>query len=780
MAIEVVSGYKPIAWQEKMHSSHWEYAWLLGAKGTTDIDARIYDAELQAYVTVRWLLENRRRPCVLSWTRAGWRKVWASAPYFEGIGPMYRVRLACGREICVSSHHRFLTQRGFVRTHDLTLKDAVFCPQNLPAKLQSDVACALSGSGRALDLTDDYWKGLGQYDGRLLTELEVAQEFFPSSAELLVNACESPSGSGSSHAQTPGSTGLPGILPLDDKIVFFYYASSGAMPRPDRASRVLCEFDEHSSQVWQDVLSGDIGDLEPTLASSDTRHNALWEYRSVSSEREKLLSNNPKLSQQALVSDAPSTGEGSLFCVDEEPLLNVSCDGITSQHSRVESIEYLGHRAYFDLHVPGSHNYVAEGMVHHNSAKTRCGIEELIACAMESPGTRYIIARKTLPSLRDSTWNEFENVLPDGLVRYSNKNERLVELVNGSVFLGRPLDDPKKFESIEISGFLVDEGDEIEEPMYTTLQSRVRQMLTDASGKRYQPRYRGIIASNPPEEDHWLVRKFMDIKPKGHVVFQSATFDNVANLPTGYIDHLKSIYTPDMQQRMIYGQLGKVHKGRPVFPQFSRGNYIVPMQIDPKMPVYRCFDFGFNRPACVWLQIYGGQVRVIGEMLGQRIYLDDFLREKIFPYEADVLGLNSGTVFRGFCDPAGSQESDKGKSSIEILNEHGIFPVYRKTRIEEGIKAVKHFLDSADNGEPNFQVHPRCTKLIEGFRGGYHRLDGEESPNKDGFYDHLFDALRYGAVHIHKRLKWGSMQAVVNEMEDGVSYGKRTGYRRER
>ncbi len=372
--------------------------------------------------------------------------------------------------------------------------------------------------------------------------------------------------------------------------------------------------------------------------------------------------------------------------------------------------------------------------------KTKSAIEELLACAMEFPGTRYIIGRKTLPSLKDSTWREFITSVPEGLISDYNKNDRNVTLHNGSVFMGRPLDEMKKFESIEIAGFLLDEVDEVEKEIWDTLKTRVRQMVV-VNGVRTKPRYRNIVVSNPPDEDHWLVDTFFSIKPKGHTVFQSTTFDNAQNLPDGYIDTLKATYSEDMQQRMIFGQLGKVHRGRPVFPQFARGNFIRTFEIDPKLPLYRSFDFGFNRPACVWIQIFGTQIRVVGEQLGKRIYLDDFVREKVLPYERDVLRVPEKIIFRAFCDPHGSDESDKGRTSTEILNDFGIFPIHRRTRIQEGIKAIKHFLDTQHEDEhkqmvPNFMIHPRCTNLIEGFRGGFHRLDGEDEPFKDNHYDH--------------------------------------------
>lgn len=390
------------------------------------------------------------------------------------------------------------------------------------------------------------------------------------------------------------------------------------------------------------------------------------------------------------------------------------------------------------------------------SGKSRAALEELKMCALEHPGTTWLIGRKTLPSLKDSTWKEFLLTLDENLIKYQNKNDRLVQLINGSTFIGRPLDDPKKFDSMQISGFMIDEADEIEKDIYDTLKSRVREM----PGGRI-PRYRTFLVLNPCEEDHWIPQMFLHEKPYDHAMYQSSTFDNMANLPPDYIKTLMATYTPDMQQRMLHGMFGKVHKGRPVYPQFSRGEYIRTIEPVQKYPIYRCLDFGFNRPAITWIQFVDGQLRILAEKLGHRIYLDDFLKDHVFPFEKELWGI--WPKYLAICDPRGSDESDKGQSSIDILNDFGIYPLHRRTRIQEGIKAIKHLLDTKNNeGEPNLLVHPRCKNFIEGARGGYHRIDGSEEPEKDGFYEHVQDTVRYGAVMLLRRHKLNAASALLD------------------
>lgn len=393
------------------------------------------------------------------------------------------------------------------------------------------------------------------------------------------------------------------------------------------------------------------------------------------------------------------------------------------------------------------------------SGKTVACIQELLACAMETPGTTYLIGRKTLPSLLDSTWKALHKILPEKLIKEENKQLRNITLVNGSTFIGRPLDEPRKFDSMEISGFFIDEADEVDKEIYDTLKTRVREQVI-IDGKRVRPRYRTIIGLNPTEEDHWIPQLFLHEPPAGHKLFFSSAIDNMENLPEGYIEELRATYSSDMLVRQLYGQFGKVHKGRPVYPQFSRGNYVFPFEVTKGATVFRFHDFGFNRPAILWTHFINGQLQVIAEKMGQRIYLQDFIadwrayEETLFP---------AGTPFRDFCDPHGADETDKGSSSVSILNEHGIYPVYRRTFIEEGIKAIKELMDTKNHaGDLRFMIHPRCKILIEGLRGGYHRVDGDEQPEKDNYYDHLCDCLRYGAIHLTRRWKSNSMQAVLN------------------
>ena len=390
------------------------------------------------------------------------------------------------------------------------------------------------------------------------------------------------------------------------------------------------------------------------------------------------------------------------------------------------------------------------------SAKTTFAIRELQAQALRNPGGSYLIARKTLPSLRDTTYKAFFQHTESALIKRHNKAFNTVELVNGAQFMFRPLDDMEKFKSMEISGFFIDEANEIEEEMYNTLISRVRERIDGRT-----PFYRTIIAHNPGDDQEWIPQRFLYRKPPNHEIHFSSTIDNAKNLPPDYIESLKATYSEDALERMLYGRYGKVFSGRPVFPQFAKNLHLYVRSLTPleKAPIFRGIDFGYNKPACVWMQFDEGQVRILHAIKGKEIYLEDFIKDHILKIEQEFWP-NWKPGFKCFCDPAGSQESDKGRSSIEILQDYGIQAMYRRTKIEEGLKAIKHFMDTTTGGVPNLLIDPRAVALIDAWKGGYRWDSKGEKPDKTSGYDDVSDAARYPIVGLYRRMRFGNAEKV--------------------
>jgi len=195
-----------------------------------------------------------------------------------------------------------------------------------------------------------------------------------------------------------------------------------------------------------------------------------------------------------------------------------------------------------------------------------------------------------------------------------------------------------------------------------------------------------------------------------------------------------------------------------VVANFSEQLHINPkLQFMPESLLYRGWDFGYHRPACVFAQIDPmDRMAVLHVLIGRDIIIDDF---------ADQVLQLSNTRFprcvaQDYCDPAGVQVTDKSeKTSIQILNSKGIYPSYRKSTVEDGLNLIRRRLGLLIGDRPALQIHPNCQYLSDAMifgctykQDGVHiRGDGmnEGMAEEKNYFLHGLDALRYIFVNLY-------------------------------
>lgn len=188
------------------------------------------------------------------------------------------------------------------------------------------------------------------------------------------------------------------------------------------------------------------------------------------------------------------------------------------------------------------------------------------------------------------------------------------------------------------------------------------------------------------------------------------------------------------------------YAGKPAFPEWKPDFVTDSLPLNPELPIWRGWDFGYHRPAVVWAQLHGG-LYVHGEVMGEGMTLQRFIDECVFPYQERIFP--EGVTYIDAADPAGKQVSDKSDhTSFTILSNRGIFPLAKKTEIKEGLTLIRNSM-VADK----FRSHERCKILNAGDAGGYRYPEATkgnpnpELPLKDGYFDHLQDARRYIVVN---------------------------------
>jgi hypothetical protein len=375
------------------------------------------------------------------------------------------------------------------------------------------------------------------------------------------------------------------------------------------------------------------------------------------------------------------------------------------------------------------------------SGKTKMLVWEDILLALEFPGSLGVVYRKTYPALRDTTKRDYITECPPEIIANIVKSEgrEEIEFINGSKTLFRSLDDYKKLGSTQFDRISVDEALELTKDDFLMLSmGRLRGKVGPL---------RMMLATNPPNRDHWAYDFFVEHATTDTAVFHYSTHDNVEHLPAEYVARLESM--PEAwKKKYVRGEWGIAVDGAAVFGEFREAFHVTDGKAIPGVPILRGWDFGFHHPACCWVQVAPtGHVVVLHELMGKDLDLRAFgqqviaTSDRLYPY-AD---------FVDYCDAAGSQVNDRGPSATDILRrEFKLHPRFRRMGIHESIERLRYLLGRLTNGRPLLQFDRSCVLLIDAFGGGYimeeHPQPGKELPKKDNYYDHLVDALRYCVV----------------------------------
>jgi len=243
-----------------------------------------------------------------------------------------------------------------------------------------------------------------------------------------------------------------------------------------------------------------------------------------------------------------------------------------------------------------------------------------------------------------------------------------------------------------------------------------------------------------------------------------------------------------------------VAAGRPYYPEFLLNPTLFVQKLTFLLdaPVYRGWDFGFRMPACVWSQYSPKSDRfwAIRELMPTNIsthamvtlvrYLsgqEDESEVEKYPAalqwllwmrkqrEKDIAkGLDpipappwfgTGCHFIDYSGPEALKRSatveheHSARTDAEVLRSKGVTLNMLSTSIEARETIMRKLLVRRRNdGLPGLFLDPACRLLINGFNGGISYPEATKmtpqptQPKRDGFYEHIHDALNYTAINV--------------------------------
>lgn len=236
-------------------------------------------------------------------------------------------------------------------------------------------------------------------------------------------------------------------------------------------------------------------------------------------------------------------------------------------------------------------------------------------------------------------------------------------------------------------------------------------------------------------------------------------------------------------------------KGDVFFPEFVANpeKFIKRMPGLMNRPVYRGWDFGYRKPACVWFQYDPtiGRVWLLRELLPEYIdthafrdlilYLSGQLPLEVLVERKRTRALHYVDLIRRadhlpdppwfepsinpiqFIDYGGHEATEVSakvegqhaeRTDRDILAAGGINLSCHFVTPDAGEKVYRRLLADRPDGMPGLMFDPACRMLIQGFGGGLSYQRGtkdnpmRETLFKDGLYENLFDAGKYGIVNV--------------------------------
>ena len=345
------------------------------------------------------------------------------------------------------------------------------------------------------------------------------------------------------------------------------------------------------------------------------------------------------------------------------------------------------------------------------NGKTTVLCQKGIVLLLAFPGYRIIIARRLLSDLKKSTMETFFAQLEGGksssyILRHDETNS-ITDFKNGSRVIWIHLDtaDEMSLRGLETNSVIIDQGEEIAESVYLTLDSRVgrwagakvpeymhpEKFPKDARGNARPPSYM-MVGVNPDVEFHWFWRRYHYDSPQWQMEFNSThdyvergTDENAYDPET-----IKQLKTRDQewQDRFFLGKWGV---GEGTIHNVSKDSVLTVTQdwlenLLNKSALYRSLDHGESSPTCcTWWACYKGQ---------HFCYREYYVPNQVVSYhrrEIDALGV------RGIFD---------GQRRVEIKEKYVITladpQLFKKTTQKYGSfwTTAQEYLDSNIDAPP--------------------------------------------------------------------------------
>ncbi len=339
---------------------------------------------------------------------------------------------------------------------------------------------------------------------------------------------------------------------------------------------------------------------------------------------------------------------------------------------------------------------------------------------------KMLIVRKTLPSLKKSTYEEALGIIQDMALESFisiNKTDMVWEYKpnRNKIFWGS-LDDAGKWKSTAFNDIWMEEGMDYEYHDYQVLSLYNRAPATDGLPNQF------YISENPVDEFHWTKTQIIDQLPKDSFELIHSTYNDNPYYPEDKKKQLELIALTDPNFYRIYklGEWG-------ILEGLIYTNYDIVSEFPTEGNFYMGLDFGFNDPT----------VLVEHCEKDREIWERELFYESGYTNADFIKWLNANEIDKNIPIYADSEDPNR----IEEIRREGynIIPAKKgKDSVLSGINFCKKFKYHIHENSVNIKRENKsyCWQVKNG-----KLLD---IPNQSN--DHSMDARRYADVgHLNRQ-----------------------------
>lgn len=371
-----------------------------------------------------------------------------------------------------------------------------------------------------------------------------------------------------------------------------------------------------------------------------------------------------------------------------------------------------------------------------------------ILLALEYPGIRILLLRRTLQELRENHTLPLRREL-DGFANYSAEEKAFYFPNESRLKLGYLENDGdvNQYQGQEYDVICMDEGTQFSEFQFTCLNACLR------GGQPRHPK-RFYITCNPGGVGHaWVKRLFIDHgyrtgeDERDYTFIPARVFDNDFLMKTdpGYLKQLESL-PEELRRAWLYGEWD-VFAGQ-FFTEFDRELHVArPFELAKDFLRYFVIDYGLDMLAGLWIAVSpGGKAYVYREIYRPGL---------VVSAAADAIKAcedGGEDIFVRLAPPdLWGRAKDSGRSVIEIFAENGLYFCRASNDRRQGWMALREWLRSVrgPGGELSTRlgIFESCQNLIRTLPLlQYDKKDGTDAALEPHELTHAPDALRYFAA----------------------------------